>query len=301
MGQANRFSESVALCAKLRTGTRSFKTRSCRRAHLGHHELVAEERLGGGRGTAGVVRIGDTVHRPTGLWTPTIHAYLRHIHEAGFTAAPEVLGFDEQNREVLTYIQGQTWGDAISSDEPKTDLVTIRAWPEATRSDRSLAEIGHLYAALHRAARGFRPEQPIWREYEIPTKSDEIVTQGDAGPWNVVYDGWQPVGLIDWDGAQPRRPIDDLAAIAWHFVPLGPDAFLSACGFQPPFGTARRRSLGMATIPPNVARLLRLAGSFRRRRLDAGKVSNSLSAALPRATSIRNPPVGRRSTMALEA
>lgn len=213
---------------------------SCRQARLGHHGRVAEERLGGGRGTAGVVRIGDTVHRPTGPWTPTIHAYLRHLREAGFTAAPEVLGFDEKNREVLTYIHGQTWGDAISPDEPKTDLVTIRAWPDSTRSDRSLAEVGRLYAALHRAARGFRPERPIWREYELPFRPDEIVTHGDAGPWNVVYDGWQPVGLIDWDSAQPRRPIDDLAAIAWHFVPLGPDTFLSAFGFQPPFSTARR-------------------------------------------------------------
>jgi hypothetical protein len=189
------------------------------------------------------VRVGDTVHRPTGRWTPTIHAYLRHLRGAGFTAVPEVLGIDDNNREVLTYIAGETWGDAISPDEPKTDLVTVRAWPEATRSDRSLAEIGRLYAALHRAAHGFRPEHPVWREYEIPMKPDELVTHGDAGPWNVVYEGWRPVGLIDWDGAQPRRPIDDLAAIAWYFVPLGPDDFLSASGFQPPFDTARRLRL----------------------------------------------------------
>ena len=204
---------------------------------------MTEQRLGGGRGTAGVVRIGDRVHRPTGPWTPTIHAYLRHLRAAGFTAAPEVFGFDDERREVLAYIHGETWGDAISPDEPKTDLVTVRPWPEATRSDCSLAEVGRLYAALHRAAQSFRPEQPIWREYEIPMKPDEIVTHGDAGPWNVVYDGWRPVGLIDWDNAQPRRPIDDLAAIAWHFVPLGPDAVLVASGFEPPFDTARRLRL----------------------------------------------------------
>lgn len=190
-----------------------------------------------------MVRIGDSVHRPTGPWTPTIHAYLRHLRVAGFSAAPEVLGFDEQKREVLTYLHGETCGDAISPDEPKTELVTIRAWPEATRSDRTLAEVGRLYAALHRAAQGFRPEHPIWREYEIPMKPDEIVTHGDAGPWNVVYDGWRPVGLIDWDSAQPRRPMDDLAWTAWNFVPLGPDTFLSACGFRPPFDTARRLRL----------------------------------------------------------
>src|SRR5438046_5883406 len=93
---------------------------------------ASEQRLGGGRSSVGVVRIGDTVHRPTGPWTPTIHAYLRHLRAAGFTASPEVLGIDEKGREVLTYIPGDTWGDHIDPDEPKTDLVTVRIWPDAT-------------------------------------------------------------------------------------------------------------------------------------------------------------------------
>jgi aminoglycoside phosphotransferase (APT) family kinase protein len=83
----------------------------------------------------------------------------------------------------------------------------------------------------------------VWREYEIPMKDDEIVTHGDAGPWNVVYRDGMPVGLIDWDGARPRRPIDDLASIAWNFVPLGPDEDLQAQGFRPPFQTAGRLRL----------------------------------------------------------
>ncbi len=49
-----------------------------------------------------------------------------------------------------------------------------------------------------------------------------------------------PFALIDWDGAQLARPIDDLAAAAWHFVPLGPDEFLKASGFAEPFQTGRR-------------------------------------------------------------
>jgi hypothetical protein len=200
-----------------------------------------ELRLGGGRSTAGVVRIGATVRRPVGPWTPTIHAFLRHLRAAGFTAAPEVLGVDDQGREMLTYVSGETWGDQIDPDEPKTDLVTFRRWPDATRTDGALAEVGRIYAALHRAARDFRPAAPVWREYERPMQADEIVCHGDAGPWNAVYrkDGL-PVALIDWDGAQPDLPINDLAAVAWHFVPLGPDGFLRACGFDAPFSTGHR-------------------------------------------------------------
>ena len=204
---------------------------------------MREQRLGGGRGTVGVVRIGNTVHRPAGPWTATVHAFLAHLHEADFSGAPDVLGFDDRGREVLGFIEGETWGDAISPDEPKTDLVVPRAWPEETRSDESLTTIARLLAALHQAARGFRPPRPIWREYEIPMKDDEIVTHGDAGPWNIVYRGRTAVALIDWDNAQPRRPIDDLAWTAWHVVPLGTDATLRAYGFPEPFDTAGRLRL----------------------------------------------------------
>lgn len=202
-----------------------------------------EQRLGGGRSTTGVVRIDATVRRPVGPWTPTIHAFLRHIRGSGFTAAPEVVGIDDQGREILTYIPGETWGDHIDPDEPKTDLVTVRRWPDATRSDGALAEVGRMYAALHRAARGFRPVAPVWREYELPMHADEIVCHGDAGPWNAVYRDGVPVALIDWDGAQPNLPINDLASMAWHFVPLGPDDFLRACGFSAPFTTGHRLRL----------------------------------------------------------
>lgn len=204
---------------------------------------MLEERLGGGRSTTGVVRVGGTVRRPVGPWTPTIHAFLRHLRASGFTAAPEVLGFDEQGREILSYIPGETWGDHIDPDEPKTALVTDRPWPDATRSKSALAAVGRLYADLHRAASDFHPTTPIWREYELPMHDGEIVTHGDAGPWNVVYRDGLPAALIDWDIAQPELPINDLAKIAWHFVPLGPDEFLRACGFTEPFDTARRLRL----------------------------------------------------------
>ncbi len=45
-----------------------------------------------------VVRIGDTVRRPVQPWTPAVHALLRHLETVAFTAAPRVLGFDEEGR-----------------------------------------------------------------------------------------------------------------------------------------------------------------------------------------------------------
>jgi hypothetical protein len=56
--------------------------------------------------THGIVRIRDTVRRPVRPFTATIQAYLAHLHQAGFTAAPVPLGIDEQGREMLSFVPG---------------------------------------------------------------------------------------------------------------------------------------------------------------------------------------------------
>ena len=71
------------------------------------HGLVTEERLEGGN-VGGAVRVGDTVRRSAGPWTPAVHALLAHLAGTGFTGAPRPLGFDEQGREVLTFLEGES-------------------------------------------------------------------------------------------------------------------------------------------------------------------------------------------------
>jgi hypothetical protein len=64
-----------------------------------------EEPLSGN--VSAVARVGDTVGRSTGPWTPAVHALLRHLEHAGFDGALRVLGIDERGREVLTYVPGE--------------------------------------------------------------------------------------------------------------------------------------------------------------------------------------------------
>ena len=45
-----------------------------------------EEVLAGGDVNV-VVRVEDTVRRPTGRWSPAVHALLRHFESAGFDGA----------------------------------------------------------------------------------------------------------------------------------------------------------------------------------------------------------------------
>jgi hypothetical protein len=166
-----------------------------------------EERLAGGWVNE-VVRIGDTVRRSVGPWTPAVHALLRHLEAKGFDAAPRVFGFDEQGREVLTYIEG----------EP-----ALHPWPEALLQDDGLAAMTEILRRYHEAVSDFVPPADAeWRIGRVRPNQGEIVLHRDPGPWNVVWRNGSPVGLIDWDFAEPGPAINDLAFMAWYTVPLGP-------------------------------------------------------------------------------
>lgn len=162
-----------------------------------------EEVLAGGN-LSHVVRIGDTVRRPTGPWTPTIHALLRHLEAEGFDGAPRVLGIDEHGREILEHIDGKV------------------EWPEpvALLTDEGLQRAATLLRRYHDAVQSFIvPTDAVW---QFPDMADDvagvpelvdaprIVCHNDCAPWNLVIgdDRW---ALIDWDVAGPRPRMWDVA------------------------------------------------------------------------------------------
>ena len=77
-------------------------------------KVGTEIELTGGRTTAGVVRIGDTVHRPISARSSFVHGILRHLEAKGFHGAPRFLGVDDKGREVLTFLPGDV------PDEPRS-------------------------------------------------------------------------------------------------------------------------------------------------------------------------------------
>ncbi|HVX66399.1 MAG TPA: phosphotransferase, partial [Bryobacteraceae bacterium] len=110
---------------------------------------ASEETPLAGGGRTAVARSGGVVHRQAGEWTPTVHALLRHLERAGFSAAPRVAGsgFDRQGRETLTYIEGES--------------VHPRAW-----SDEAVVVIGSMLRELHAATASFRPASDArWRPW----------------------------------------------------------------------------------------------------------------------------------------
>jgi len=76
-----------------------------------HREV--ETPLVGDGVTPGIVRVGDTVRRPTRPFTASVQTYLAHLKSRGFTAALRPLGTDEQGREVLTFLPGEVPGEPV--------------------------------------------------------------------------------------------------------------------------------------------------------------------------------------------
>jgi hypothetical protein len=176
-----------------------------------------EQALPGGKLSGGVVRdaAGRTVHRPTGPWTPAVHALLRHLEAAGFDGAPRLVGYDERGREVVEFIEG-----AVPWPEAHHDLLG----PEG-----AVRRVGQLLRRFHDAVAGFHPgDDAVWRFPEmqadaLPFLDDRglIVCHNDPGAWNLVM-GPGRWAFVDWDAAGPRPPIWDVAYCAAGIVPISP-------------------------------------------------------------------------------
>jgi Ser/Thr protein kinase RdoA (MazF antagonist) len=177
--------------------------------------MTVEIPLEGGRITPGVVRVGDTVRRPTNPNSPFVHELLLDLEKAGFDAAPRFLGIDERGREILSYREGWV--------------------PDNIRrsfADPVLEEAARLLRRYHDVTAGWR--------------GAEVVCHNDISPVNFLFDGDLPVSLIDFDLAAPGERLRDLAyglflwlALEDGGLPLRTQArrthvFLNAYGMEVP-------------------------------------------------------------------
>ncbi|MGE4607168.1 MAG: aminoglycoside phosphotransferase family protein [Myxococcota bacterium] len=186
-----------------------------------------EETLDGGNLNQ-VVRVGDTVRRATGVWTPAVHALLEHLRDCGFHECPRVIGIDDEGREILSYLPGKT----VGSRKP---------WPEWTRSERTLTDVARWLGRYHRAVADFvQPEDTRWRLTEARAAPGEIICHNDVAPYNVAWGQMGMVGVFDWDVAGPGTRELDLAFAAWNFVPLHAEAQCGELGWLTPVDRASR-------------------------------------------------------------
>ncbi len=165
-------------------------------------------------GVSEVWRVGGTVRRPCRPFTATVQAYLRHVSSQGVDFVPEPFGYDDQGREVLSFVDGDV------PDEPLPDGV----W-----AGEVLVALARLIRRLHDAAQGWEPPaDATWGS--IPGQQDvvvaalferaELVAHQDYCPGNVVFRAGLPAAFIDFDLARPTSRVADCVNAMYWWVPL---------------------------------------------------------------------------------
>lgn len=154
----------------------------------------AEVPLSGGN-ISQPARVGHTVRRRAGPWTPAVHLLLKYLEATGFEGAPQALGIDAQGREVVTFFDGDVFA------YPMPDFV----WSEDT-----LTAVARLLREYHDIVRGFiPPPDALWRVMVGAPSSGPIICHNDIAPNNTVFrdcvnwldDNWHTLRAALVDGA----------------------------------------------------------------------------------------------------
>ena len=153
-------------------------------------ELQPEIPLVGGQLTPGIVRVGNTVRRPSKDNAAFIHNLLLFLESQDFPFAPRFLGMDSRGRDILSYLEGETWLDSGSG-----------------LSDELLVQAARAIRHYHDLTVGSRLSQ-----------GHEIVAHHELGPHNTIFQDGHLVGFIDWDTAAPGTRLRDLANAIYHYV-----------------------------------------------------------------------------------
>ena len=166
-----------------------------------------ETPLGGNLNAA--VRVGNTVRRSTGPWTPAVHALLRYLEAKRFPA-PRVRGIDEQGREILQFIPGEAHSG------------TFEAMPAGVWADEHLIAAAKLMRRYHDVVAGFTPPADAMWRLVAPTRA-EVICHNDWSPWNALFQKDHFALTLDWDLAGPGTRLWDIANAAYAWAPLTSD------------------------------------------------------------------------------
>jgi len=152
-----------------------------------------ERTLAGGAQMPEPTLVEGTVRRSAHARSPQVQELLRHLEAEGFDGAPRPLGYDDQGREVVSFIEG----DVLDA-------------PPYRLSDACLVSAAHLVRRFHDAAA------------TSPLRGDaETVCHGDLGPHNTVFRNDRAIAIIDWsETVAPGSRAEDFAHAVWCFADL---------------------------------------------------------------------------------
>jgi hypothetical protein len=150
--------------------------------------------------TEGVVRVGDTVRRPTGPHSELVHAVLGHLSAAG-VAAPLFLGHDDRSREILSFVEGEVAG---------------RPWPAWVADESRSVSVAHLLRRLDDALVPFGIPQEVRARPRPPGAPEPVgpaatfLGHRDVTPENTVFRDGSAYSFIDFDLIRPSSRVDEV-------------------------------------------------------------------------------------------
>ncbi|MFD0525302.1 aminoglycoside phosphotransferase/kinase family protein [Paractinoplanes durhamensis] len=103
---------------------------------------------------------------------------------------PRPLGFDDQGRQMLSYLPGEV----IGGRQP---------WPAWVYRDDTLEQVGRWLRRVHDASATFVPPPDARWFTGDKLQPGMVIGHQDAAPYNAVMDGDRLAGFFDWDTASP--------------------------------------------------------------------------------------------------
>ncbi len=150
-----------------------------------------------------IARYGDSVLRPAGPWTPSVHALLAHLRARGVDWVPEPRGVDARGRAAVSWVDG---------DVPAYPM------PHWVWAPAVLERAARMLRELHDATAGF---ERAGRSWALPAREPaEVICHNDFAPYNLAFRDGLPAGAIDFEAAAPGPRAWDLAYLAYRLVPL---------------------------------------------------------------------------------
>ncbi len=157
-----------------------------------------------GENMSGVWRIGDTVHREAGPWTPQVHRLLLHLRAKGVACCLSRWAWTRKVVRCCTFLPGIVGSTPLTGTQ-RSGAVIVRA--------------ASILRAIHDATADVAAS---WRTgWRAPTREPvEVICHGDFGPYNCIFADGELTGVIDFDFAHAGPREWDLAYALYRFVPL---------------------------------------------------------------------------------
>lgn len=174
--------------------------------------MTKEQKLSGGN-ISDVYKRGDYVLRNQKENSENVQRLLKHLEMKKIEGVPRFVGIDEQQREVLTYIEG------VTADYPLQDYM----W-----TDKALEDVAHLMRKFHDATSDFLAND--WEPIINTPLPHEVVCHNDFAVYNTIFYDEKVAGIIDFDLAAPGPRSWDIVYALYTFAPL-------SARYQAPDGT----------------------------------------------------------------